>query len=106
MAYPEEMDAFATERLGRRQFLALAAASGSGGVMLRPIVVSVHALLDQAAHSGRGLYAHDISRFQALQDKAKREYAVSGIHFDVQIVEGAYVRQQGYSEIPDKFLAK
>jgi hypothetical protein len=100
------MDAFATERLGRRQFLAWAAASASGAAMLRTIVVSVHALLDQAAHSGRGLDAHDISRFQAVQEKARREYAISGIRFDVRVVEGAYVRQQGYSEIPDKFLAK
>ncbi len=106
MAYPEGMGAFITKRVGRREFLAFGAASAGGSAMLRTIVVSVHALLDQAAHSGRGLDARDLSRFHALQQKAQREYAVSGIHFDVRVAEGAYVRQQGYSEIPDKFLAK
>ena len=37
--------------------------------------------------------------------KARREYAASGIRFDLRMVEGAYLRTQGYSEIPSNFLA-
>jgi hypothetical protein len=48
----------------------------------------------------------EIAKFQAYQDQARREYAVSGILFDLQFVDGAYLREQGYSEIPDKFLAR
>jgi hypothetical protein len=40
------------------------------------------------------------------QEKATCEFATSGIRFDVRVLEGAYLRQQGYSEIPEKFLAR
>jgi hypothetical protein len=73
---------------------------------LQPIVISVNALLDQAAHSGKGLSEIEIAAFKRCQERARREYAISGIHFDVRMVEGAYLRTQGYSEIPDKFLAR
>jgi hypothetical protein len=71
---------------------------------LRPIVISVNAMLDGWAHSGKGLGAAELAAFKRYQEKARREYAVSGILFDVHVVEGAYLRTQGYSEIPEKFL--
>lgn len=71
----------------------------------RPIVISVQVMFDRGAHSGRGLGDREISTFKACQEKARREYATSGLHFDVRVLEGAYLRQQGYSQIPDKFLA-
>jgi hypothetical protein len=73
---------------------------------LPPIVIRVNALLDQGAHSRKGLGAGEIAAFQRYQERARREYAISGIFFDVRVVEGAYLRTQGYSEIPDKFLAR
>ncbi|MBV9769449.1 MAG: hypothetical protein JOZ32_07750 [Bryobacterales bacterium] len=95
----------------RREFLfsAIAGANAivlNAGEALRPIVISVHAMLDRGAHSGKGLRDSEIALFKICQEKARREYAVSGIHFDVRTVEGAYIRQQGFSEIPDKFLAR
>jgi hypothetical protein len=73
---------------------------------LQPIVISVNALFDQGAHSGKGLGGSEIAAFKRYQERARREYAMSGILFDVRVVEGAYLRTQGYSEIPDKFLAR
>jgi hypothetical protein len=72
---------------------------------LKPIVIGVNALLDQGAHAGKGLGTREIDALKRYQERARREYAISGILFDVRIVEGAYLRTQGYSEIPDKFLA-
>jgi hypothetical protein len=73
---------------------------------LKPIVISVNALLDRGAHSGMGLGEGEIAVFQRYQERARREYAVSGIRFDVRVIEGAYLRTQGYSEIPAKFLER
>jgi hypothetical protein len=73
---------------------------------LRPIVISVNALMDQGAHLGKGMGEGEIAAFRRYQERARREYAVSGIFFDVRVTEGAYLRTQGYSEIPDKFLAR
>ena len=61
-------------------------------------------MLDHGAHAGKGLDEGEIALFKRYQEKARREYATSGIFFVVRATEGAYVRQQGYSEIPDKFL--
>jgi hypothetical protein len=72
----------------------------------RPLVIGVQAMFDQGAHSGRGLKDAERSKFRNFQEKARREYATSGIRFDVRVLEGAYLRQQGYSEIPEKFLAR
>jgi hypothetical protein len=98
--------------ISRRQLAALGVA-GCGAVALsgappwQPIVIGVQAMYDRGAHSGRGLSDREISLFKAYQEKARREYATSGIHFDVHVLEGgAYLRQQGYSEIPDKFLVR
>jgi hypothetical protein len=96
--------------LGRRQFVAFGVVGGGFFTLkhserLRPIVISVHAMLDRGAHSGKGLGEGELSLFKYYQEKARREYAASGIFFDIHVVEGAYLRTQGYSEIPSKFLA-
>jgi hypothetical protein len=95
--------------VGRREFLAFGADGGfftaRNPEPLRPIAISVNAMLDRGAHSGKGLGAGELSAFQYYQEKARREYATSGIRFDVRVVEGAYLRTQGYSEIHPKFLA-
>lgn len=72
--------------------------------MFHKIVISVNAMFDRGAHSGKGLDAGEIATFWSYQEKARREYAVSGIRFDVRVTEGAYLRTQGYSEIHPKFL--
>lgn len=113
--YPaaRQMSEFLTgpAHIGRRGFLAsgaavshLAASQSSDG--LRPIVISVQAMFDQGAHAGKGLSDAERARFRSYQERARREYATSGIYFDVHVLEGAYLRQQGYSEIPSKFLAR
>jgi hypothetical protein len=88
----------------RRDFLALAAGSGAAAVSGQRLVVSVQVMFDRGAHGGRGLQDREVSRFAALQDEARREYATSGIDFELHTLEGAFLRQQGYSAIPDKFL--
>jgi hypothetical protein len=88
--------------MGRRAFLLGAALSAAPPLV--PILISVNVMLDRAAHSGHGLSQSEIALYQAYQERARREYAVSGIHFELHLQEGAYLRQQGYSEIPDKFL--
>lgn len=96
--------------IGRREFVSRGSAAAglfvpghSAG--LAPIVVSVRALVDQGAHSGKGLSEIEVSRFKAYQEKARREYAASGIVFELTVVEGAFLRKQGYSEIPSRFMA-
>ncbi len=73
---------------------------------MKPLLVSVNAMFDQGAHGGKGLSASERQKFAACQERARREYAVSGIRFDVRITEGAYLRTQTYSEIPEQFLVK
>ena len=63
-------------------------------------------MFDQGAHAGEGLSESERTKFRNYQEKATREFATSGIRFDVRVLEGAYLRQQGYSEIPEKFLAR
>jgi len=94
------------DALGRRQFLAIAAAQAARAGNLRPIVVSVNVLLDQGAHSGKGLGPAERAAFNGYQEKARREYAISGIFFELRVVEGAFLRKQGYSDIPEKFLTR
>jgi len=93
-----------------RRELILAAGAGfrlvNAAQRPRPILVTVRALFDQGAHGGKGLTDRELSLFKTYQERARREYAVSGIHFQVEFVNGAYLRQQGYSEVPDKFLAR
>jgi hypothetical protein len=97
--------------LTRRDFLLSGIDAAGAGALhasqgLKPIVISVHVMFDQGAHSGKGLRDSEIARFNVCQERARREYSISGLHFDLHRVEGAYVRQQGYSVIPDKFLAR
>ncbi len=96
----------------RREFF-MACGGAAGGLAasrrVEPagfVIVTVQAMFDQGAHSGKGLGEAERSKFQAYQEKARREYATSGIQFEVHALEGAYLRQQGYSEIPSKFLAR
>jgi hypothetical protein len=92
--------------ISRREFVALGGGffTPSNPEPLKSIVISVNAMLDRGAHSGKGLGEAEISAFKSYQEKARREYLTSGIRFDVRIVEGAYLRTQGYSEIHPKFL--
>jgi len=95
----------------RREFIAASGAAGGLAATRRsesrvPLIITVQAMFDQGAHSGKGLGEAERSKFVAYQEKARREYATSGIYFEVHALEGAYLRQQGYSEIPSKFLAR
>jgi hypothetical protein len=95
--------------LGRQAFFLFritegGAAALQSGEHLRPIVIGEDAMLDRGAHSGKGLRNGEIARFKLSQERARHEYSTSGIHFDIRMVEGASVRQQGYSEISHKFL--
>jgi hypothetical protein len=94
--------------LSRRAALGLVAAPLLARSLgpLKPIIVRVHVLFDRGAHSLKGLDPGEIARFNAMQEKARREYSVSGIRFEIQTVDGAYLRKQGYSVIPDQFLAR
>ena len=85
---------------------AAAAAHAAETPRLRPILVTVRVMFDPGAHAGKGLSEREIALFQKHQEKARREYATSGVHFDLVTVPGAHLRQQGYSEVPDTFLAR
>jgi hypothetical protein len=96
--------------VSRRELL-LFGASGSlfsrtATAPLKPIVVTVSVMLDRGAHSAKGLSESEVAKFKQYQEQARREYATSGIRFDLRFVEGAFLRTQGYSEIPEKFLAR
>lgn len=91
--------------IGRREFIAFGTAEGAL-LAFRPLTIAVQVMFDQGAHSGKGLGEAERSRFKSYQEKARREYATSGIYFDLRTLEGTYLRQQGYSEIPSKFLAR
>jgi hypothetical protein len=89
----------------RRNFqLAIGGGAFLGRQPLKPIVISVNLMFDSGAHSGNGLGDQEIALFNRYQEETRREYATSGIFFDIKTSEGAYLRQQGYSEIPEKFL--
>jgi hypothetical protein len=72
----------------------------------RPILVSVNVMMDQGAHSGKGLTNRERTKFQLYQERAIREYGVSGIHFQIRVVEGAYHREEDGADIPEKFLTR
>lgn len=92
----------------RRELLALAASipllASNRPDPLKRIVISVNLLLDSAAHGGKGLTPSEISVFQRYQDQAASEFATSGIFFDLHTTEGAYLHEQGFSDIPDQFI--
>jgi hypothetical protein len=94
------------EKLRRREFLALGASSAlyARSEPLPRFVISVNLMFDRAAHSRRGLFPAEIALFQRYQARAEREFDTSGISFDLHITDGAYLREQGFSDIPDQFL--
>ena len=87
----------------RRAFLALSLAAQLRAE-LRPITIGVRVMFDRGAHGGQGLSAGEIALFWTHQEKARHEFAASGIVFDIDVKAGAYLRKQGYSEIPQEFL--
>jgi hypothetical protein len=91
--------------LSRRELLQYAALF-SKPQPLRVIHVTVHLLLNRSAHAGKGISDNEFALFLRHQERARNEYSVSGIQFQLSIVEGAYLRTQGYSEIPDRFLSR
>ena len=79
----------------RRDFLALCVSTAFGReVPLSPVIVKVHVLFDQAAHAGKGLTPAELALFHQQQQTCSREYAASGIQFDLHFTSGAYLRQQ------------
>lgn len=91
--------------LNRRELLLFSAVAMAEASPLESMIISVHVMFDQGAHSGQGLGDRERSKFHAFQEKTAREYAISGIQFELDYLEGDYSRKQGFSEIPDKFLA-
>jgi hypothetical protein len=92
--------------VSRRDLLLFAAAPILQAEPLRIILISVNVLLDRGAHSAHGLTGIEIALFERYQEKSRREFAASGIAFDLHFTDGAFLRRQGYSEIPDRFLAR
>lgn len=95
------------DELRRREFLALAQSGvifQSGPNQWKRIVISVNVILDIAAHSGKGLTPAEIARLSQYQKIAAGEFAISGIFFDLHTTGNGYLHEQGYSDIPDKFL--
>ena len=95
--------------LRRREFLSLGALAARPVLAtdgLRPILISVNVMFDQGAHSGKGLTETEKARFQRYWKVALTEFATSGIVFSFRVVEDAYLRTQGYSDVPEKFLAR
>ncbi len=97
--------------LNRRTFIAGNAAAaptliGGRAEQLRPIIISVNVLYDRGTHAGKGLGESEIATFNRYQERARREYATSGIAFDLHFTDGAFLRKQGYSQIPDRFLSR
>ena len=89
----------------RRGFIALGLNAAFGrDTPLSPIVVKVNVMYDQGAHGGKGLTPAEVALFRSNQQRTSLEYAASGIQFDLLWTEGAYLRQQGHSVVPEKFL--
>ncbi|MFN7993260.1 MAG: hypothetical protein U0Q18_06650 [Bryobacteraceae bacterium] len=96
---------------GRRQFLSMGVAGGTffspkDADRLPPVVVSVNVMFDRGAHNAKGLTPVEIALFHRHQERARREFGTSGITFDLHLQDGAFLREQGYSDIPSKFLAQ
>ena len=91
----------------RRGFLALCVNTACGRESpLSRVIVKVNVLFDQASHAGKGLTPAEVALFHSRQQTCSGEYAASGIQFDLHFTAGAYLRQQGKSVIPEKFLVK
>src|SRR6185369_15667086 len=94
-----------SKAFGRREFFAFAVTMQTAE-RVRPLSISVNVMLDHGAHAAKRLSEAEISKFKRFQETARREYAASGIVFDLRYTDEAYLRMQGYSDIPDKFLAR
>jgi hypothetical protein len=70
------------------------------------LTVRVNVMFDQAAHSNKGLGPAEVALFRSYQERAAHEFAISGIRFDLNYTEGAYLREGGFAEIPDRFLSR
>ena len=71
-----------------------------------PITVRVNAMFDAGAHENKGLSDTERALFWRYQTQAQQEFGASGIRFAFHVTEGAFLRTQGYSVIPDKFLMR
>jgi hypothetical protein len=65
----------------------------------------VQPLFDQAANGRTGLTEQQQAAFHRRQQSASREYAASGITFELRPAQPAFLREQGHSIIPDRFLS-
>ncbi len=92
--------------LPRRAFLVAGVGCSRPRVALQVITVQVQLLFDLGAHDRTGLTPAETSRLLRHQQTAALEFSGSGIRFDLRTVGGAYLRKQGYSQIPDRFLAR
>jgi hypothetical protein len=93
-------------QVSRREFAAGLWMAAAGTERAPRIVISINLMFDRGAHETKGLAPAEIARFWQFQERAAREYAVSGISFELRQTEGAFLRKQGYSDIPDRFLAQ
>jgi len=57
------------------------------------------------AHPEKVCGESELAAFKRYQEKARREYAISGILFDFHVVEGAYLRTQDTQRSLRSFLA-
>lgn len=94
----------APAHIRRRDLATLAAWPFSRPQPLPPILVRLSILYDAAAHNNTGLSGVERQRFEQLLKRARAEYAVSSLLLRENYVEGAFLRTQGYSEIPERFL--
>lgn len=90
--------------ISRRSLLLAAGGGILGAAPLPEIWISVNVMFDRGAHNIKGLSGAEIDLFHRYQEKAQREYATSGLAFDLHFTDGAFLRTQGYSVIPDRFL--
>jgi hypothetical protein len=94
-------------RIGRREFVASWLwLRSAGAIPTRLLTVRVNVMFDQAANSNKGLGPAEVALFHSYQAHAASEFAVSGIRFDLHYTEGAYLREGGFAEIPDRFLSR
>lgn len=69
----------------------------------RTAVPDIHVRLNVMFDAARTIARE---KFWSWQTEAAREFAVSAIKFQVMVTEGAFLRTQGYSVIPDQFLRR
>lgn len=100
-------DHYLVTSIGRREFVATTLWLGwPGATRTRLLTVRVNVMFDQAANSNKGLEPAEIALFRSYQAHAASEFAISGIRFDVHYTEGAYLRDGGFADIPERFLSR